>query len=168
MYLPALVTEVALDLTAHARQGVARQAGASRGIVVVDRLDEADVADLEQILVRFRAVLEPADARPHQRTVPIDEDLACRFPDRVLTGPRMDQVEQFSVIALLQLAVGQLIDGIPLAARRRSGHCRSPPAYQVACTVHLCPPRGFQTSQSTQRQKTHYQSGRIRGRSCVR
>src|SRR5260221_5076119 len=137
MYLPALVAEVALDLTTHARQGVARQAGPRRGIVVVDRFDQAHVPDLEQILVRLRAVLEPADTGPHQRTVPINEDLAGRFPDRVLAAQGMDQVQQFSVVALPELAAGQLME---------RSHCRPPPANQLGCTAHLCPPSEFQTS----------------------
>src|SRR5258707_14115038 len=110
MYLPALVAEVALDLTTHARQGVARQAGARRGIVVVDRFDQAHVPDLQQILVRLGAVLEPADTRPHQRTVPINEDLPGRFPDRVLPGQGMDSGETVSVVALPELAAGQLME----------------------------------------------------------
>src|SRR5216683_1950357 len=110
MDLPALVAEVAFDLTTHAWEGVARQAGARRGIVVVDRFDQAHVPDLQQILVRLWAVLQPADTRPHQRTVPINDDLAGRFPDRVLAGQGMDQVEQFSVVPLPELAAGQLIE----------------------------------------------------------
>src|SRR5215510_7692643 len=102
MHLPALIPEVALDLAADAWQGVTRKAGAGRGIVVVDGLDQSDVPDLQQVLVRFRAVLEAPNTGPDKRPVPVNEHFAGRFPDRVFARKGPDEVEQVRVVALLE------------------------------------------------------------------
>jgi hypothetical protein len=150
--LPALVAEVPLDLTTDARQGIASQPGSCGWIVVVDRLDKADIADLKEVFVLLRAVLETPDAGPHQWAVHVYEHLAGRFPDRVLAGERTNHVEQFGIVALLEVTGRELIASRQSDGRSRladscwSSHYRSPPANQLSCTAHLCPPHGFQTS----------------------
>ena len=76
--LPALIAEVALDLAAYARLRIAGQTRADTGIEVVDRLEQANVTDLHELLVRLGAVLVAEHARPDERPVPGDEHLAGR------------------------------------------------------------------------------------------
>jgi hypothetical protein len=76
VHLPPLVAEVPLDLAADARQGVGGQAAAVGGIVVVDRLEQADVAHLHQVLDRLGAAAVLAHARAHELLVPLDKELA--------------------------------------------------------------------------------------------
>src|SRR5215468_3362943 len=111
MHLPALIPEVPLDLAADARQGVTRKAGASSGIVVVDGLDQPDVSDLQQVLVRFWAVLEPPDTGPDQWPVPVHEHFTGRFPDRVFARKGLNEVEQARIVALLEFAGRGVSDG---------------------------------------------------------
>jgi serine phosphatase RsbU (regulator of sigma subunit)/PAS domain-containing protein len=60
--LPPLVPEMPLDLAAHARRRVGGQAVADLRVVVVDGLEQSDVADLHEVLGRFRAAAVLAHA----------------------------------------------------------------------------------------------------------
>src|SRR5215472_15454772 len=57
MQLPALIAEVTFDLAAHAWLCVASQTCANAGVEIVDRLQQAHVADLHEFLLRLAAVL---------------------------------------------------------------------------------------------------------------
>ena len=70
---PALVAEVALDLADDRGRGVRRELHAALGVEAVDRLDQADRADLDQVLERLAAVAEAAGAVLDQRQVQVDE-----------------------------------------------------------------------------------------------
>ena len=70
---PALVAEVALDLADDRRGRVRRELDAAVGVEAVDRLDQADRADLDEVLDRLAAVAEPARAVLDQRQVQVDQ-----------------------------------------------------------------------------------------------
>src|SRR5215475_12280097 len=74
--LPALVAEVALELAGDAGLRVGGQVPAEPGIEVVDRLKQADVANLDQILGEFRAARVTLHAGQNEAPVAADELLA--------------------------------------------------------------------------------------------
>jgi hypothetical protein len=47
---PGAVAEMALDLAGHRRDGEARERDAARRVEAVDRLDEAEAGDLEDVV----------------------------------------------------------------------------------------------------------------------
>ena len=98
MDLPALVPEVALDLAGDARLGVGGQVPAECRVEVVDRLEQADVADLHQLFFRLRAVPVPAGARAHQRPVPQHQGLTRGGTPPGSGRQRVNDLEQFAVI----------------------------------------------------------------------
>ena len=61
------VAEVALDLTRDGRNGIAGEVGAAIRIEAVDRLDQADRPDLDEVLESFATVGVPTSQRAHQR-----------------------------------------------------------------------------------------------------
>ena len=73
---PALVAEVALDLADDRRGGVRRELDAALGLEPVDRLDQPDRADLDQVLEGLAAVAEAAGAVLDQREVEVDQVVA--------------------------------------------------------------------------------------------
>src|SRR6266480_3525102 len=91
---PALVPEVTLDLADDVRRGVRRERHLARELVAVDRLDQADRADLLDVVERLAAAGVAARQRANERQVALDERLARA---RVT----------FLVVALEQLAVGE-------------------------------------------------------------
>src|SRR5215469_5185444 len=97
MHLPALVTEMPLDLTADTRLRVGGQAAADRRIEVVDRLEQPDVPNLHQFFGRLRAVPVSQHAGLDQRLVSLDEDRAGRFPGPAALRLRSDQGQQLGV-----------------------------------------------------------------------
>ncbi len=104
VHLPALVAEMPLDLARDARLGVGGQAAADSGIEVVDRLQQADVPHLHQVLGRLGAALVPLHAGPHQVAVTADQQLAGRRP--AAAGPRqgLDDAQELAVIEPGQVA----------------------------------------------------------------
>src|SRR4051794_39486151 len=90
---PALVAEVALDLADHVRRRVGGERDLALEVVAVDRLQQADRADLLDVLERLAAAGVAPRERPHQREVALHELLASA---RVAAN----------VVALEQLAVG--------------------------------------------------------------
>jgi len=103
VYLPALVAEVPLDLARYARLRVGREVVAHLGVEVVDRLEQADVPDLHQVLGRLGAVHVPANARPDQLLVPADQNVARRRAARAAAGQRAHDPEQLEVVEVVKL-----------------------------------------------------------------
>src|SRR4051812_34803992 len=73
---PALVAEVPLDLADDVRRRVGRQLDAAVEVEAVDRLDQADGADLDEILELLAAVRVAPGERAHERHVLLDQLLA--------------------------------------------------------------------------------------------
>src|SRR6266536_1146755 len=73
---PALVAEVPLDLADDVRRRIRRQLDAAAQVEAVNRLDQADRADLDEILELLAAVRVPARKRAHERHVLLDQLLA--------------------------------------------------------------------------------------------
>src|SRR5581483_6813140 len=70
---PALVAEIALDLADDRRRRVRRELHAALEIEAVDRLEQADGADLDQVVERFAAVGELDGEIAHQVEVRDDQ-----------------------------------------------------------------------------------------------
>src|SRR5690349_1820965 len=75
MDLPPLVAEVPLDLAGDAGLRVSGQAAADTRVEVVDRLEQAHVADLHQVLVWLGAAPVTVGARADQAAVPPHQHL---------------------------------------------------------------------------------------------
>src|SRR3954468_6283078 len=73
---PALVAEVPFDLADDVRRRVRRQLDAAVEIEAVDRLDQPDRADLNEILELLAAVRVPPRERAYERHVLLDQLLA--------------------------------------------------------------------------------------------
>src|SRR5581483_2679231 len=73
---PAAVTEVSLDLADDVRRRVGRQLYSAVHVEPVDRLDEPDRADLDEVVQLLAAVAVPPRERTHERHVLLDELLA--------------------------------------------------------------------------------------------
>src|ERR1019366_7517453 len=74
--LPALVPEVPFDFAADARLRVGGEAGTDLGVVVVYRLEQADVSDLHEIFDGFWTSAVLPDASVDQLLVAVHEYLA--------------------------------------------------------------------------------------------
>jgi len=74
---------VMADLALDRRHGDGAQVAAASGLEAVDRLDEADGADLDEIVDRLAAARIPACDRPDQTHVLLDET-----GSRLLLPPR--------------------------------------------------------------------------------
>ena len=96
--LPPLVAEVPLDLAADARPRVGGQAAADGRVEVADRLQQADIPHLHQVLRRLRAVQVPPHAGPDQPAVAGHEQLARRRPPLAGRRQRPDDAQQRPVI----------------------------------------------------------------------
>lgn len=70
---PRLVAEVALDLPQDRRNRIGDEAHAARGIEAIQGKDEADIGDLNQILLGHRAAVEPARQVTDDPTMHEDE-----------------------------------------------------------------------------------------------
>ena len=75
-YRPALVAEVALDLADDVRGRVGRQLDAAVEVEAVDRLDQPDTADLDEIVELLAAVAVAPGQRADEREVLLDQLLA--------------------------------------------------------------------------------------------
>jgi hypothetical protein len=73
---PAAVAEVALDLADDVRSRVGRQLDATVEVEPVDRLDQSDRTDLDQVVELLAAIRVAPCQRSHQRHVPLDQLLA--------------------------------------------------------------------------------------------
>ena len=94
---PALVAEVALDLADDVRRRVGRELDAAVDVEPVDRLDQPDRADLDEVIELLAAIGIPSRERAHERHVPLDQ-LFARL-----------QVAVFVVAAQQNLVVVQLL-----------------------------------------------------------
>ena len=106
---PRAVAEVALELAEDRRHGVARERDLARGVEAVDRLDQAERGDLDEVVERLVGALVAAGELAGERQEALGELLAR---DGVA---RLQADEQ---LAILSLPLGP--------ARRRSAHV--PPA----------------------------------------
>src|SRR3712207_833096 len=82
--LPILVAEVPLDLAGDGRDGEGEELHPTARVEPVDGRDQAEGADLQQVVEGLAAVAEPAGEVPHQRQVFLDEDLAQPLTARVV------------------------------------------------------------------------------------
>jgi hypothetical protein len=80
MHLPALVAEMPLDLAADARPRVRGQAVTDGRIELADRLQQADIPHLHQVLRRLRAAQVRSYTEPDQALVAGDQQFARRRP----------------------------------------------------------------------------------------
>jgi len=67
------VAQVVADLAGDRRRGVRGERDAAAGVVAVDRLDQADRADLDQILERLAAPGEAAGDGADERQMAFDQ-----------------------------------------------------------------------------------------------
>ena len=70
---PGLVAEVAFELAQDGGDGEARELGAVAGFEAVDRFDQADRGDLDEVVERFVAVAVAAGQAPRERQVTLDQ-----------------------------------------------------------------------------------------------
>ena len=80
----AAVSEVTLDLADDVRHRESRELDAARGLEPVDRLDEADGADLDEILQTFATMCVTPCKREDERKLLLDQPLSR---DSVLVRP---------------------------------------------------------------------------------
>ena len=80
---PALVAEVALELAQDRRDGEAREGRLARRIEAVDRLQQPERGDLDQVVERLAAALVAAGELARERQKALDELLARELIARV-------------------------------------------------------------------------------------
>ena len=112
-HTPALVAEVTLDLTQDGGRGKRGELESALGIKAVDCLEQAQIANLHQVVERLTAVLKFVGKKPYQVHMGHDELLTCVR----ITG---------LFVATKQLA-GFLLVPSGLAAPGTFGHIRYPP-----------------------------------------
>ena len=76
VHRPAPVAEVALELAEDRGDGEGREGGAALGVEAVDRLDQADARDLDQVVERLGAARVPGREPPRERHEALDQLLA--------------------------------------------------------------------------------------------
>src|SRR6476661_4084641 len=72
-YRPALVAEVALDLPADVRRRIRREREAAVDVETIERLDQPDRTDLDEVIELLAAVGITARERTNERHVPLDQ-----------------------------------------------------------------------------------------------
>src|SRR5438309_10967517 len=77
-----------LDLADDVRRRVRRQLDPAVDVEAVDRLDQADCADLDEILELLAAVRVAARERPHERHVLLDQLLPRREIPVLVVAPQ--------------------------------------------------------------------------------
>ena len=73
---PAVVAEVALELAEHRRHGVGGERGLARGVEAVDRLDQPERGDLDEVVERLVGAPVAPRHPPGQREQALDQLLA--------------------------------------------------------------------------------------------
>ena len=128
---PALVAEVALDLADDVGRRVRRQLDAALEVEAVDRLDEADGADLDEVVEVLAARGVAPRQRPHQREVHGDELLARLAVAVQVVAAQQVLVELVRLVAPAALRVGRALAGTaPLrlsSSSSRGGPARAGP-----------------------------------------
>src|SRR5690242_17831077 len=99
-----------LDLAADAGLRVGGEAVADLRVVVVYRIEQADVPDLHEIFGWFGAAAVLPDARADQLLVPVHEDLADGGAQLAVPRQRPDLAQQSVVGQLLQLRTVPWVD----------------------------------------------------------
>jgi hypothetical protein len=103
--LPAPVPEVPFDLAADARLGVGAEAVPAPGVEAIDGLEQADVADLQQVLGRFGAAQVGTHAGLDQPGIAAHQDLADRLASGAAARQRAQPGQQRVVRQLMQFGV---------------------------------------------------------------
>ena len=115
---PALVAEVPLDLPHDGRSRIRRELHTAPEVEPVDRLDQPDRGDLDEVVERLAAVAEPPGEVFDQREVQLDQLVADRAALGVVLGQHGELDEQRSGMrAVRDSPVGPRI-GQDLAVRR--------------------------------------------------
>jgi hypothetical protein len=89
---PAGVAEVALELAEDRRHRVARERVAALHVVAVDRLDQAERRDLDQVVERLVAALVAAGELPGERHEAAAELVACAQVAEFVVEPEKSPV----------------------------------------------------------------------------
>src|SRR6185437_12849667 len=89
---PALVAEVPLDLADDVRRYVGRKRDAAVEVEAVDRLDQPDGSDLDEILELLAAVRVTPRERAHERHVLLDQLLPRLQVAVLVVAPEEDLV----------------------------------------------------------------------------
>src|SRR6185437_3463669 len=104
------IAEEVHDLTVDRPRRIGPQRHAARGVVAVDRLDQADVAGLLDVLERQAAAVVPARDRAHQARVPHHQLLAGRgVATLAMRGNQLDvgaMCERIHPVSMLLPGVG--------------------------------------------------------------
>jgi hypothetical protein len=125
--LPPLVAEVPLDLAADARLRVGGEAVADLGIIVVYRLEQADVPDLYEIFCGLRAAAVLPDARADELLVAVHDYFADGGAHLAVSRQRPDLGEQGIIGQLFELCTRPWMDaGVRggVEGRGGGGACR--------------------------------------------
>src|SRR6266700_384950 len=108
--LPPLVAEVPLDLAADAGLRVAGEAVADLGVIVVYRLEQADVPDLHKIFCGYGAAAVLPDARADELLVAVHDYFADGGAQFAVSRQRPDLGEQGIIGQLLELRTRPWMD----------------------------------------------------------
>src|SRR5581483_2888177 len=119
VHRPGAVAEMPLDLADDRRHGVRPEEDPSLEVEPVDRLDQPDRRDLDEVVELLAAARVPARDRPRERQVHLDELVA-----RALVSPLVIRAEQ---LVLLELV-------------RTEAHARPSPATAAARQSRAPPP----------------------------
>ena len=125
MERPRAVAEVALDLADDRRYRVRRELHLALRVEALDREQQADRADLDEVLLRLPAPGVPGGEALHQRHVAVDELLAGLL---VAGAIRLDQRDEVDVLAGASSCAG---------ASRRGDDELDDRAVAVALLAHL-------------------------------
>jgi hypothetical protein len=116
---PAAVAEVALELTEHRRRGKTREGEAAVGIEALNRFEQADVGDLNEVVERLASRVVAAGDRAHERLIADDELL----DDRPVCGRAMAREQLADRERVERLACGgrRHVDWVHFVPRTTSG-----------------------------------------------
>src|SRR6476659_11232920 len=99
-YRPAPVAEVTLDLADDVRRRVSRELDAAVDVEAVDRLDQADRADLDEVFELLAAIGITPSERTDERHVLLDQLLACSKVTLLVIPPEESLVRLLGHLAL--------------------------------------------------------------------
>src|SRR6185503_2062650 len=143
MHRPGLVAKVSADFPDDRRHAIARELHAARHVEAVDRLDQPEGAELDEVVERLTAACVARRQRAdewHQ----LDEGcLPCATVAVAVVGDQQRIDAAGATVAVTRLTVrGRLIarrtSRCRLSLRHRQGHLRSP---RTSSSVYPTPPR---------------------------
>src|SRR5207247_7512228 len=120
---PRAVAEVALDLAEDRRHRVAGERNLAVGVEAVDRLDEAERRDLDEVVERLLGALVAASQLTRERQEALDERVARR------------SVARLDVALEQQLGLARASRRTARAALSRLAHHRARPLHGVGVSV---------------------------------